>query len=164
MDDDDFLYHVVTPSVHPSSLGFLSLAKSGEGIHQDFILLASRRRPCGSGSVQKTHDHDAQLSCWIYSWLCLFHYHQRFICDRSALCVVDLSPPHWRLLQGRGSLCWLCHTGHKKQHVTGKTHYFFYFKVALKPLTTHLKINSFFKTVVDLILFCKKGSISYKCG
>uniref|UniRef100_A0A674MKL3 Acyl-CoA thioesterase 11 n=1 Tax=Takifugu rubripes TaxID=31033 RepID=A0A674MKL3_TAKRU len=37
VDDDDFLYHVVTPSVHP------------KGIHQDFILLASKRRPCGSG-------------------------------------------------------------------------------------------------------------------
>lgn len=94
MYDDGFLYHVVTPSVHPSSLGFLSLAKSGEGIHQDFILLASKRRPCGSGSVQKTHDHDARLSCWIYSLLCLFHYHQGFICDRSAFCVVDLSPPN----------------------------------------------------------------------
>lgn len=54
VDDDDFLYHVVTPSVYPSSLGFLSLAKPGEGIHQDFILLASKRRPCGSGLVHKT--------------------------------------------------------------------------------------------------------------
>uniref|UniRef100_A0AAQ5Z5K1 Acyl-CoA thioesterase 11 n=1 Tax=Amphiprion ocellaris TaxID=80972 RepID=A0AAQ5Z5K1_AMPOC len=36
VDDDDFLYRVVTPSVP-------------EGILQDFILLASRRKPCGSG-------------------------------------------------------------------------------------------------------------------
>uniref|UniRef100_A0AAQ5Z4Z4 Acyl-coenzyme A thioesterase 11 n=1 Tax=Amphiprion ocellaris TaxID=80972 RepID=A0AAQ5Z4Z4_AMPOC len=35
VDDDDFLYRVVTPSV--------------QGILQDFILLASRRKPCGSG-------------------------------------------------------------------------------------------------------------------
>uniref|UniRef100_A0A8C4DBA8 Acyl-CoA thioesterase 11 n=1 Tax=Dicentrarchus labrax TaxID=13489 RepID=A0A8C4DBA8_DICLA len=35
VDDDDFLYRVVTPS--------------GEGILQDFILLASKRKPCGSG-------------------------------------------------------------------------------------------------------------------
>uniref|UniRef100_A0A8C4DDH6 Acyl-CoA thioesterase 11 n=1 Tax=Dicentrarchus labrax TaxID=13489 RepID=A0A8C4DDH6_DICLA len=37
VDDDDFLYRVVTPSVQ------------GEGILQDFILLASKRKPCGSG-------------------------------------------------------------------------------------------------------------------
>lgn len=55
MDDDDFLYHVVTPSVHHSALGFLSLAKPGEGIHQDFVLLASKRKPCGSGSVLKNY-------------------------------------------------------------------------------------------------------------
>uniref|UniRef100_A0A8C3A8U7 Acyl-CoA thioesterase 11 n=1 Tax=Cyclopterus lumpus TaxID=8103 RepID=A0A8C3A8U7_CYCLU len=35
VDDDDFLYRVVTPS--------------GEGHLQDFILLASKRKPCGSG-------------------------------------------------------------------------------------------------------------------
>lgn len=55
MDDDDFLYHVVAPSVHHSALGFLSLAKPGEGIHQDFILLASKRRPCGRGSVLRNY-------------------------------------------------------------------------------------------------------------
>uniref|UniRef100_A0A8C9XUV0 Acyl-CoA thioesterase 11 n=1 Tax=Sander lucioperca TaxID=283035 RepID=A0A8C9XUV0_SANLU len=35
VDEDDFLYRVVTPS--------------GEGILQDFILLACKRKPCGSG-------------------------------------------------------------------------------------------------------------------
>uniref|UniRef100_H3DMX6 Acyl-CoA thioesterase 11 n=1 Tax=Tetraodon nigroviridis TaxID=99883 RepID=H3DMX6_TETNG len=38
VDDDDFLYHVVN-----------AFAKPGEGVHQDFVLLASKRRPCGSG-------------------------------------------------------------------------------------------------------------------
>uniref|UniRef100_A0A3Q3XH92 HotDog ACOT-type domain-containing protein n=1 Tax=Mola mola TaxID=94237 RepID=A0A3Q3XH92_MOLML len=38
VDDDDFLYRVVTASVRQG------------GILQDFILLASKRRPCGSGS------------------------------------------------------------------------------------------------------------------
>uniref|UniRef100_A0A8D3BZL5 Acyl-coenzyme A thioesterase 11 n=1 Tax=Scophthalmus maximus TaxID=52904 RepID=A0A8D3BZL5_SCOMX len=37
VDDDDFLYRVVTPSVRHG------------GILQDFILLASKRRPCSSG-------------------------------------------------------------------------------------------------------------------
>uniref|UniRef100_A0A8C9XQ37 Acyl-CoA thioesterase 11 n=1 Tax=Sander lucioperca TaxID=283035 RepID=A0A8C9XQ37_SANLU len=36
VDEDDFLYRVVTPSVH-------------RGILQDFILLACKRKPCGSG-------------------------------------------------------------------------------------------------------------------
>uniref|UniRef100_A0A665U0H1 Acyl-coenzyme A thioesterase 11-like n=1 Tax=Echeneis naucrates TaxID=173247 RepID=A0A665U0H1_ECHNA len=36
VDEDDFLYRVVTPSVHP-------------GVLQDFILLASKRKPCSSG-------------------------------------------------------------------------------------------------------------------
>uniref|UniRef100_A0A8C3AB94 Acyl-CoA thioesterase 11 n=1 Tax=Cyclopterus lumpus TaxID=8103 RepID=A0A8C3AB94_CYCLU len=40
VDDDDFLYRVVTPSV------------SDEGHLQDFILLASKRKPCGSGSAR----------------------------------------------------------------------------------------------------------------
>lgn len=66
MDDDDFLYHVVTPSVHHSAHGFLSLAKPGEGIHQDFILLASKRRPCGSGSVLKK-------ICWALPVVALGH-------------------------------------------------------------------------------------------
>uniref|UniRef100_A0A665TZS1 Acyl-coenzyme A thioesterase 11 n=1 Tax=Echeneis naucrates TaxID=173247 RepID=A0A665TZS1_ECHNA len=35
VDEDDFLYRVVTPS--------------GEGVLQDFILLASKRKPCSSG-------------------------------------------------------------------------------------------------------------------
>uniref|UniRef100_A0A665U0L4 Acyl-coenzyme A thioesterase 11-like n=1 Tax=Echeneis naucrates TaxID=173247 RepID=A0A665U0L4_ECHNA len=39
VDEDDFLYRVVTPSVHPG----------GEGVLQDFILLASKRKPCSSG-------------------------------------------------------------------------------------------------------------------
>ncbi|KAM9844890.1 acyl-coenzyme A thioesterase 11-like isoform 1-T2 [Aulostomus maculatus] len=48
VDDDDFLYHVVTPSVAHSGLGSPTSA-SQEGILQDFILLASKRKPCGSG-------------------------------------------------------------------------------------------------------------------
>uniref|UniRef100_A0A8C3AD13 Acyl-CoA thioesterase 11 n=1 Tax=Cyclopterus lumpus TaxID=8103 RepID=A0A8C3AD13_CYCLU len=39
VDDDDFLYRVVTPSVSDGAVGHL----------QDFILLASKRKPCGSG-------------------------------------------------------------------------------------------------------------------
>ncbi|XP_071760669.1 acyl-coenzyme A thioesterase 11 [Centroberyx gerrardi] len=45
VDDDDFLYRVVTPSV---SRGGGTTPTSPKTL-QDFILLASRRRPCGSG-------------------------------------------------------------------------------------------------------------------
>ncbi|KAM8838613.1 acyl-coenzyme A thioesterase 11 [Synchiropus picturatus] len=47
VDDDDFLYRVVTPSV--TCNGSASPTKQGPGILQDFILLASTRRPCASG-------------------------------------------------------------------------------------------------------------------
>ncbi|XP_068196599.1 acyl-coenzyme A thioesterase 11-like isoform X2 [Antennarius striatus] len=47
VDDDDFLYRVVTPSVHQGAVGSPTVSK-GEGILQDFILLASKRKPCGS--------------------------------------------------------------------------------------------------------------------
>ena len=52
MDDDDFLYRVVTPSVRQGGVGSPSSASPGEGMVQDFILLASKRKPCGSGSVE----------------------------------------------------------------------------------------------------------------
>ncbi|XP_010780615.1 acyl-coenzyme A thioesterase 11-like [Notothenia coriiceps] len=48
VDDDDFLYRVVTPSVRQGGVGSPTSAQPGEGI-QDFILLASKRKPCGSG-------------------------------------------------------------------------------------------------------------------
>ncbi|KAM6948193.1 acyl-coenzyme A thioesterase 11-like [Aplochiton taeniatus] len=43
VDDDDFLYRVVTPSIRQGS------ANQGAEMVQDFILLASSRTPCGSG-------------------------------------------------------------------------------------------------------------------
>ncbi|XP_071346285.1 acyl-coenzyme A thioesterase 11-like isoform X2 [Trachinotus anak] len=49
VDDDDFLYRVVTPSVHHGAAGSQTSANQGEGILQDFILLASKRKPCSSG-------------------------------------------------------------------------------------------------------------------
>ncbi|XP_008303863.1 acyl-coenzyme A thioesterase 11-like [Stegastes partitus] len=49
VDDDDFLYRVVTPSVPPGAVGSPTSASTPEGILQDFILLASKRKPCGSG-------------------------------------------------------------------------------------------------------------------
>ncbi|KAM4623332.1 acyl-coenzyme A thioesterase 11 isoform 2-T2 [Polymixia lowei] len=49
VDDDDFLYRVVTPSVGHGGIAVPGSANQGGGILQDFILLASRRRPCGSG-------------------------------------------------------------------------------------------------------------------
>ncbi|XP_058480318.1 acyl-coenzyme A thioesterase 11-like [Solea solea] len=49
VDDEDFLYRVVTPSVHRRSAGSPSSASQVEGILHDFILLASKRNPCGSG-------------------------------------------------------------------------------------------------------------------
>ncbi|XP_037314644.1 acyl-coenzyme A thioesterase 11-like isoform X1 [Pungitius pungitius] len=49
VDDDDFLYRVVTPSVSRGAVGAPTSANQGEGILQDFILLASKRKPCGSG-------------------------------------------------------------------------------------------------------------------
>uniref|UniRef100_A0A3Q3XB91 HotDog ACOT-type domain-containing protein n=1 Tax=Mola mola TaxID=94237 RepID=A0A3Q3XB91_MOLML len=61
VDDDDFLYRVVTASVRQG------------GILQDFILLASKRRPCGSGSdlpsvlvfLSSLETHTSSL-CFIY--------------------------------------------------------------------------------------------------
>ncbi|XP_034410852.1 acyl-coenzyme A thioesterase 11 isoform X3 [Cyclopterus lumpus] len=49
VDDDDFLYRVVTPSVSDGAVGSRASAHQGEGHLQDFILLASKRKPCGSG-------------------------------------------------------------------------------------------------------------------
>ncbi|GLD69902.1 acyl-coenzyme A thioesterase 11-like isoform X3, partial [Lates japonicus] len=49
VDDDDFLYRVVTPSVSHGAVGSPTSSSQGEGILQDFILLASKRKPCGSG-------------------------------------------------------------------------------------------------------------------
>lgn len=51
MDDDD-VYRVVTPSVRHGGIGTPTSVSRGEGILQDFILLASKRKPCGSGSVE----------------------------------------------------------------------------------------------------------------
>ncbi|XP_015248607.1 PREDICTED: acyl-coenzyme A thioesterase 11-like [Cyprinodon variegatus] len=44
VDDDDFIYRVVTPSV-----GSQTSSNPGETVQQDFILLASKRKPCGDG-------------------------------------------------------------------------------------------------------------------
>ncbi|XP_037643744.1 acyl-coenzyme A thioesterase 11-like [Sebastes umbrosus] len=49
VDDDDFLYRVVTPAVGQGGVGSPTSAQQCEGILQDFILLASNRKPCGSG-------------------------------------------------------------------------------------------------------------------
>ncbi|XP_056148779.1 acyl-coenzyme A thioesterase 11-like [Lampris incognitus] len=49
VNDDDFLYRVVTPSVGHGELAASGSPAQGCGILQDFILLASRRKPCGSG-------------------------------------------------------------------------------------------------------------------
>ncbi|XP_024247582.1 acyl-coenzyme A thioesterase 11 isoform X1 [Oncorhynchus tshawytscha] len=48
VDDDDFLYRVVTPSICRGGVSCSSSANQG-GMVQDFILLASRRPPCDSG-------------------------------------------------------------------------------------------------------------------
>lgn len=52
VDGDDFLYRVVTPSVQHGSVASSTSASQGEGNLQDFILLASKRKPCDSGSVE----------------------------------------------------------------------------------------------------------------
>lgn len=49
VDDDDFIYRVVTPSVRHGAMGSPTAANQAEGMLQDFILLASKRKPCGSG-------------------------------------------------------------------------------------------------------------------
>ncbi|CAJ1087345.1 acyl-coenzyme A thioesterase 11 [Xyrichtys novacula] len=49
VDDEDFLYRVVTPSVHQGAVGSPTSASQGGGVLQDFILLASKRKPCGAG-------------------------------------------------------------------------------------------------------------------
>lgn len=48
VDDDDFLYRVVTPSIGQDGASNSPSANQG-GKVQDFILLASRRPPCDSG-------------------------------------------------------------------------------------------------------------------
>ena len=52
VDDDDFLYRVVTPSVRHGAGGAPTSASQREGILQDFILLASKRKPCSNGLVE----------------------------------------------------------------------------------------------------------------
>ncbi|XP_072298053.1 acyl-coenzyme A thioesterase 11-like [Eucyclogobius newberryi] len=49
VDADDFLYRVVTPPVRPGAVGSPTTPPRGEGLLQDFILLASKRTPCASG-------------------------------------------------------------------------------------------------------------------
>ncbi|XP_039999431.1 acyl-coenzyme A thioesterase 11 isoform X3 [Xiphias gladius] len=49
VDDDDFLYRVVAPSVRHGAVGSSTSVSRREGILQDFILLASKRNPCSSG-------------------------------------------------------------------------------------------------------------------
>ncbi|XP_047225054.1 acyl-coenzyme A thioesterase 11-like [Girardinichthys multiradiatus] len=49
VDDDDFIYRVVTPSVHQGAVGSPTSSNQGERVLQDFILLASKRKPCGHG-------------------------------------------------------------------------------------------------------------------
>ncbi|XP_062337045.1 acyl-coenzyme A thioesterase 11 isoform X2 [Osmerus eperlanus] len=61
VDDDDFLYRVVTPSVGQDRVGALPANQGGGGMSpanqgsggmsQEFILLASRRRPCDEGDA-----------------------------------------------------------------------------------------------------------------
>uniref|UniRef100_A0A674EDN7 Acyl-CoA thioesterase 11a n=1 Tax=Salmo trutta TaxID=8032 RepID=A0A674EDN7_SALTR len=48
VDDDDFLYRVVTPSICQGGVSSSPSVNQG-GMVQDFILLASRRPPCDSG-------------------------------------------------------------------------------------------------------------------
>lgn len=52
VDDDDFIYRVVAPSVRHGVMGSPVAAGQAEGMLQDFILLASKRKPCGSRSVE----------------------------------------------------------------------------------------------------------------
>lgn len=154
MDDDDFLYHVVTPSVHPSSLGFLSLAKSGEGIHQDFILLASKRRPCGSGSVQNTHDHDAQGPAgFTVGSVCSIVTRDSYVIALRSVLLTSHPPTEGC---NRGEVLCAGFIIQDTKNNMSLVKLFFYFKVALKPLTTPLKIDSFFKIVVVLFLFLQK--------
>ncbi|KAM4551079.1 acyl-coenzyme A thioesterase 11-like isoform 2-T2 [Odontesthes bonariensis] len=49
VDDDDLIYRVVTPSVHQDAVASPTSSNQGERILQDFILLASKRKPCSSG-------------------------------------------------------------------------------------------------------------------
>lgn len=72
VDDDDFLYRVVTPSVHQGALGSPSSRGAGEGVLQDFILLASKRKPCSSGSGK--HKQCAEWSCRTLRMLLRSHF------------------------------------------------------------------------------------------
>ncbi|KAM9322596.1 acyl-coenzyme A thioesterase 11-like isoform 2-T2 [Pholidichthys leucotaenia] len=49
VDEDDFIYRVVTPLGRAGAVGSPTSVSQGETIFQDFILLASKRTPCGSG-------------------------------------------------------------------------------------------------------------------
>uniref|UniRef100_A0A3B4ARA7 START domain-containing protein n=1 Tax=Periophthalmus magnuspinnatus TaxID=409849 RepID=A0A3B4ARA7_9GOBI len=49
VDADNSLYRVVTPPVRAGAVGSSTSPPGGEGVLQDFILLASKRKPCASG-------------------------------------------------------------------------------------------------------------------
>lgn len=121
-DEEDTIYRVATPSV----------TKGGKG--KDFILLASRRKPCDARccytllNKPQTHDVLHVLSRFpipafilnspaaVIAFLpparafikshdaILVCFSQGPISDRAALCHAAHSPPHRGLHQGRGAL------------------------------------------------------------
>lgn len=100
VNEEDTLYRVTTPSV------------SKVGKHNDFILLASRRKPCDSRWFRgKTSLLIACRVCSIFLRRALSYSPQRSILDRPAFCQFAHPSAYWQLHPGRGALCWVHNQG-----------------------------------------------------
>lgn len=105
VNEEDTLYHVTIPSV------------SKAGKDNDFILLASRRKPCDSRCCIKWRVKTSLLLP-LMSWVCsIFLRHalsstpQGSIFDRPTFCQFAHPSAHWHLHSGRGALCWVHNQG-----------------------------------------------------
>lgn len=105
VNEEDTLYHVTTPSV------------SKAGKDNDFILLASRRKPCDSRCRIKWRVKTSLLLP-LTSWVCsIFLRHalsstpQGSIFDRPTFCQFAHPSAHWHLHSGGGALCWVHNQG-----------------------------------------------------
>lgn len=100
VNEEDTLYRVTTPSV------------SKVGKDNDFILLASRRKPCDSRWFRgKTSLLVACCVCSIFLRCALSYSPQRSILDRPAFCQFAHPSAYWWLHPGRGALCWVHNQG-----------------------------------------------------
>lgn len=100
VNEEDTLYRVTTPSV------------SKVGKDNDFILLASRRKPCDSRWFRgKTSLLIACCVCSIFLRCALSCSPQRSILDRAAFRQFAHPSAYGRVHPGRGALCWVHNQG-----------------------------------------------------